>query len=149
MHDIYTHTETCTQTFKSHLRTHLAARKKSLGAVSTPQPIPANSNMSSAETLKPVSAPACTCGLPVRGDEERLWSGGDLEKREGPFCECKQRVTVIDRDDGGGGGGKADADAAVAEPKKSLKSKALDLLCSACTGYVAKPKAGGFYPNEE
>ena len=35
------------------------------------------------------------------------------------------------------------------EAKKSLMSKALDILCSACTGYVAKPKAGGFYPMEE
>ena len=108
--------------------------------------------MSSAETLKPVAAPICTCGLPVRGDEERLWNGGDLEKPEGPFCECKQRVTVFDRDDSVDDGGKAEAAAeaaAVAQPKKSFKTKALDMLCSACTGYVAKPRAGGFYPNEE
>ena len=33
--------------------------------------------------------------------------------------------------------------------KRSFKNKALDLLCSVCTGYVVKPEAGGFYPNKE
>ena len=81
----------------------------------------------------------------MKDESERLWTG-DVEKvagktkpSDGPFCECKQRVTLIE------GGGPV----AVPEEKKSFKTKALNLLCSACTGYVAKPRAGGFYPNEE
>jgi hypothetical protein len=95
------------------------------------------SNLSSAETLQPVEAPTCVCGSPVKDKSERVYTG-DGEKVAG--CDCAKRVTVI-------------ADevpaASKAEVKKSLKAKALDILCSACTGYVAKPKAGGYYPMEE
>jgi hypothetical protein len=146
MHDTYTHTENCTQSFKDHLRTYIASRKQSLGSGSTfinsTPSIPVTSNMSSAETLKPIEAPTCVCGLPVKDESERLWSGevekvaGETMPADGPFCECKNRVTVIDK-------GPAP------EEKSSFKAKALNFLCSACTGYVAKPRAGGFYPDQE
>jgi hypothetical protein len=148
MHDTYTHTESCTQSFKDHLRTHIASRKQSLGSGNTfinrTPSLPVNSNMSSAETLKPIEAPTCVCGLPVKDESERLWSGevekvaGETMPANGPFCECKNRVTVIDK-------GPAPEE----KKKRSFKTKALDLLCSACTGYVAKPRAGGFYPDQE
>ena len=154
MHDTYTHTEGCTQSFKDHLRTHIASRKQSLGSGSTfinpAGALPARSSMSSAETLTPTRAPNCVCGLPIKDESERLWSGdvekvvGETKPANGPFCDCARRVTVIEE--------PAPAAAPVPAPpaeKKSFKSKALDLLCSACTGYVAKPRAGGFYPNEE
>jgi hypothetical protein len=147
MHDTYTHTESCTQSFKDHLRTHIASRKQSLGSgdtyINRRPSVPVNSNMSSAETLKPIEAPTCVCGLPVKDESERLWSGevekvvGETTPAGGPFCECKNRVTVIDQGP------------APEEKKSSFKTKALDLLCSACTGYVAKPRAGGFYPDGE
>jgi len=166
MHDMYTHTEGCTQTFKDHLRSHIAQRKQSLGSgnvfVATEATsgvgVPINSNMSSAETLKPMNAPTCTCGLPVQDESERLWrehlekvGAGQIKPAGGPFCECKQRVTVIDD---GSGDGSGDADTHTPTPvvegkKSSFKSKALNILCSACTGYVAKPAAGGFYPDAQ
>jgi hypothetical protein len=147
MHDTYTHTEGCTQSFKDHLRTHIASRKQSLSSgntfVNRTPSLPVNSSMSSAETLKPTEAPTCVCGLPVKDESERLWSGevenvvGETKPADGPFCECKNRVTVIDKGP------------APEKKKSSFKTKALDLLCSACTGYVAKPRAGGFYPDQE
>jgi len=148
MHDTYTHTEGCTEAFKDHLRSHLASRKQSLGSGNTfinPGPVVSvKSNLSSAETLKPVEAPHCVCGSPVKNESERLYTGevekvaGETKAANGPVCDCARRVTVID-----------DAAPVRPEPKKSFRSKALDLLCSACTGYVAKPRAGGFYPDAE
>jgi hypothetical protein len=144
MHDTYTHTEPCTQVFKDHLRAHLASRKQSLSSGNTftsSGPVVSNtSNMSSAETLKPVDAPNCVCGLTVKNDSEHLHSGklAGATNADGPICDCARRVTVI-----------GEGVAAPPEVKKSFKSKALDVLCSACTGYVAKPKAGGFYPDAE
>lgn len=141
MHDTYTHTETCTQSFKDHLRAHIASRKQSLCSAPTfinPGPVVSDtSNMSSAETLKPVEAPTCVCGSPVKDKSERVYTG-KVEKVAG--CDCARRVTVI-----------ADQVPAAPKPeaKKSFKAKALDILCSACTGYVAKPRAGGYYPMEE
>lgn len=147
MYDTYTHTETCTQSFKDHLRTHLASRKQSLSSGATfANPGSAGvvsnvSNLSSAETLKPVDAPNCVCGSPIKNESERLYAGelaGETKSANGPVCACARRVTVI--------GTEAPQPL---EAKKSLKTKALDLLCSACTGYVAKPRAGGFYPDAE
>jgi hypothetical protein len=149
MYDTYTHTETCTQSFKDHLRAHLAARKQSLGSgdtfigtttTGTGTGVPVNSNMSSAETLKPVDVPNCVCGSPVKNESEKV---------PGKACDCARRVTVID-DNGFDGELPVEKEAPVLpEKKKSFKSKALDILCSACTGYVAKPRAGGFYPDAE
>ena len=142
MHDTYTHTEACTQSFKDHLRDHLASRKQSLssGATFTNQgPVFSNpSNLSSAETLKPVEAPACVCGSAAKDNAERLYTG---EVQKVADCNCARRVTVIERPGG--------EESPQPEVKKSFRSKALDLLCSACTGYVAKPRAGGFYPDAE
>ena len=158
MHDTYTHTEACTQTFKDHLRTHIGTRKQSLtntaAAAAAPAPTPGVSSFS-AETLVN-AAPDCTCGLPSREvKDERLWmgGGGGGEKKkceDGPFCDCKQRVTVI-------GEGEEDEEEGQApvvgkekeKEKKGFGSKALNLFCTVCTGYVAKPKAGGFYPMEQ
>src|SRR5436305_3476977 len=141
MHDTYTHTETCTQSFKDHLRAHIASRKQSLGsAPSFVKPalvVSDASNLSSAETLTPVEAPTCVCGSPVKDESERVYMG-EVAKVAG--CDCARRVTVI-----------ADEVPAASktEAKKTLMAKALDILCSACTGYVAKPRGGGFYPMEE
>jgi hypothetical protein len=146
MHDTYTHTESCTQSFKDHLRAHIATRKQSLGSGNTftsrTPSVHVNSNMSTAETLKPIEAPACVCDLPVKDESERLWSGevgevaGETMPAAGPFCQCKNRVTVIDK-------------GPVPEKASGFKTKALNFLCSACTGYVAEPRAGGFYPDQE
>lgn len=145
MHDTYTHTEGCTQSFKDHLRIHIASRKQSLGSAATSinpsGPVVSNpSNLSSAETLKPVEAQRCICGSPVTNESEKLYSG---EAGKVAGCDCERRVTVI-----------ADEvpPAKVLTPPaatRSFKERALDLMCSACTGYVAKPRAGGFYPMEE
>ena len=141
MHDTYTHTETCTQSFKDHLRAHVASRKQSLGSapsfVNPGLVVSDASNLSSAETLKPVEAPTCVCGSPVKDESERVYTG-EVAKVAG--CDCARRVTVIA--DEVPVGSKTEA-------KKTLMAKALDILCSACTGYVAKPRAGGYYPMEE
>jgi hypothetical protein len=57
---------------------------------------------------------------------------------EGPFCDCKGRG-YCDWGSWWEGGG-------VLVEKRRFKSKALDLLCSVCTGSVLKPEAWAFIP---
>jgi hypothetical protein len=82
----------------------------------------------------------------VEQDVEKAVAGegeGDMgmKRVEGLFCDCKRRG-YCDWGSWWEGGG-------VLGEKRRFKSKALDLLCSVCTGCVVKPEAGGFYPNKE